>query len=302
MNIDTMRIYCDVVLHQSFSRGAEVNNVSQSAATQSIHRLEHNLGVQLVDRSRRPFILTTEGQICYDGFRAILESYDTVVSTVQNLNDEESGCLRIGTVHSIGLHGMEHVMCNFIKTTPKAKVKLELMRSERIYQAIMTSEIDFGIVAYPVSSSEIVVLPLGAEKMLYVCSPNGKFADQKTLTLDQLHGSDFITFEREQTLRKEIDRHFRQRLVSVNIVLEYENVETIKYAVEAGLGGAILPANCVSQEIQLGRLVGIPFDSPKIVSPLGIVHKQGKVLTPTVTKFFSLATESPWDNLEKDES
>jgi DNA-binding transcriptional LysR family regulator len=68
MNIETLRIFCDVVQHQSFSRGANVNEVSQSAATQSVHRVEKHFGVDLVDRSKRPFVLTPEGQACYEGF------------------------------------------------------------------------------------------------------------------------------------------------------------------------------------------------------------------------------------------
>lgn len=301
MNIDTIRIFCDVVLHQSFSRGALVNDVSQSAATQSIHRLERHLGVQLVDRSRRPFILTPEGQICYDGFRAILESYDTVVSTVQTLNDKESGSIRVGAIYSAGLHGMEQAMREFIKACPKARVKLELMRSDHIYQAILTSDVDLGVVAYPMASSEITVVPLASETMVYVCSPDSELAKNhgKTIPLEQLHGTDFIAFEREQIVRKEIDRHLRQRLVSVNITAEYENVETIKQAIRAGLGGAILPAGSVRDEVQLGKLDAIPIDSPKITYPLGIIYKQGKVLTPTMTKFISLMTECKWGHADK---
>jgi len=296
MNIDTMRIFCDVVLHQSFSRGALVNDVSQSAATQSIHRLECYLGVQLVDRSRRPFILTPEGQICYNGFRSILESYDTVIAMVQTLNDKERGNIRIGATYSVGLYDMGQVMRNFLKACPKAKVNLELMHADRIYQSILTSDIDFGVVSFPVAGSEITIVPLGAEKMVYVCKPDHDLAKQKSISLEQLHGYDFIACARDQMVRKEIDRHLRQRLTSVNIVDEYENIETIKQAVEVGLGGAILPANSVRLEVKLGTLVAVPISSPEIVQPLGIVHKQGKVFTPAMTEFISHLTECQWNN------
>ncbi len=302
MNIDTIRIFCDVVLHQSFSRGALVNEVSQSAATQSIHRLERHLGVQLVDRSRRPFILTPEGQICYDGFRGILESYDTVISMVQTLNDKESGNIRVGAIYSAGLHDMDQVMRNFIKTYPKAKVNLELMHSDRIYQSVLTAEIDFGVVSYPMASSEITVIPLGAEKMVFVCKPGHELAAHKSVSLDQLHNNDFIAYARDQVVRKEIDRHFRQRLVAINITAEYENVETIKQAIEVGLGSAILPANTVRTEVKLGTLVSIPITSPKIALPLGIVHKQGKVFTPAMSKFISLMTDYKWDSVIEGET
>ena len=88
MNIETLRVFCDVVQHQSFSRGAAANQVSQSAATQSVHRMERHFGVQLVDRSKRPFVLTPEGQACYEGFREVLEVYDAVETRVRSLRKE----------------------------------------------------------------------------------------------------------------------------------------------------------------------------------------------------------------------
>ncbi|MBN1909186.1 MAG: LysR family transcriptional regulator, partial [Pirellulales bacterium] len=91
MNIETLRIFCDVVLHQSFSRGASVNSVSQSAATQSVHRIEKELGVKLVDRGKRPFVLTPEGQACYEDFREVLELYDAAVARVRSLRMEIAG-------------------------------------------------------------------------------------------------------------------------------------------------------------------------------------------------------------------
>ena len=275
-----------------------MNDVSQSAATQSIHRLERQLGVLLVDRSRRPFILTPEGQICYNGFRSILESYDTVIAMVQTLNDKERGNIRVGATYSVGLYDMGQVMRNFIKSCPKAKINLELMHSDRIYQSLLTSDIDFGVVCYPTAGTEITIVPLGAEKMVFVCKPGHDLAGQTSVSLEQLHGCDLIAFARDRMVRKEIDRLLRQRLTSVNIVAEYENIETIKQAVEVGLGGAILPANSVRVEVQLGTLVSIPISSPEIIQPHGIVHKQGKVFTPAMTEFISHLTEWQWNDGE----
>ena len=297
MNIDTMRIYCDVVLHQSFSRGAQVNEVSQSAATQSIHRLERHLGVQLVDRSRRPFTLTREGQICYNGFRGILESYDSVVSMVQTMNTKDSGVIRVGAVYSVGLYDMDEVMRNFIKSYSKTQVNLELMHADRIYQSLLTTEIDVGVMSFPVTGTDIAVIPLGAVKLAYVCKPDHELAGCESISLEQLHNRDFIAFTNDLTIRKEIDRHLRQRLTTVNIVAEYKNVETIKQAVQVGLGGTILQPNAVRTEVKLGTLVAIPITSPEILQPLGIVHKQGKIFTPVMTDFISLLTEFQWDNV-----
>ncbi|MCX5667119.1 MAG: LysR family transcriptional regulator, partial [Candidatus Omnitrophica bacterium] len=104
MNIETLRIFCDVVHFQSFSRGAAANNVSQSAATQSVHRMEQHFGVQLVDRNKRPFVLTPEGQACYEGFREVLELYDAVDTRVRSLRKEITGLVRVASIYSVGLH------------------------------------------------------------------------------------------------------------------------------------------------------------------------------------------------------
>src|SRR5512140_726901 len=125
MNIETLRIFCDVVQHQSFSRGAKINDVSQSAATQSVHRVEEHFGVQLVDRSKRPFVLTPEGQACYEGFREVLELYDSVESRVRSLRMEITGVVRVASIYSLRLHDLSRCMQNFMRQYPTARVRLE---------------------------------------------------------------------------------------------------------------------------------------------------------------------------------
>ena len=140
MNIDTLRIYCDVVQHQSFSRGAAINNVSQSAATQSIHRMEKHFGTQLVDRSKRPFVLTPEGQACYEGFREVLELYDAVEARVRSLRKEITGMVRVAAIYSVGLHDLSRYMQGFMRQYPKARVRLEYLRPNKVYDAVLNAE------------------------------------------------------------------------------------------------------------------------------------------------------------------
>ena len=164
MNIDTLRIFCDVVQHQSFSRGAAMNNVSQSAATQSVHRVERHFGVQLVDRSKRPFVLTPEGQACYEGFREVLELYDSVEARVRSLRKEISGVVRVAAIYSVGLHDMRRCMQDFMRQYPKAKVRLEYQRPNKVREAVLNAEVDLGIVSYPAVTPDLNVIPLRSEK------------------------------------------------------------------------------------------------------------------------------------------
>ena len=291
MNIETLRIFCDVVQHQSFSRGAAINDVSQSAATQSVHRVERHFGVQLVDRSKRPFVLTPEGQACYEGFREVLELYESVEARVRSLRMEISGQVRVAAIYSVGLHDLGRTMQDFMRRYPKAKVRLEYLRPNKVLDAVLNAEVDLGIISYPVATPDLNVIPLRREKMMLVCHPEHPLARQKAVTAEHLQGEDFVAFDRDLSIRKEIDRCLRQRCVETRIVMEFDNIETIKQAVEIGAGVSILPEPTVRHEIRAGTLVAVRLIAPELRRPIGIIHRQRKVFTPTTAKFVEVLRE-----------
>ncbi len=291
MNIETIRIFCDVVHHQSFSRGAAANDVSQSAATQSVHRMERHFGVQLVDRNKRPFVLTPEGQACYEGFREVLEMYDAVETRVRSLRKEITGLVRVASIYSVGLHDMSRCMQDFMRRFPKAKVRLEYLRPNKVYDAVLDSEVDLGIISYPVPSSDLSVIPLRSERMVLVCHPKHHLAGRSAVTAEHLQDEDFVAFDRDLMIRKEIDRYLRQRSVSIRVVMEFDNIETIKQAVEIGAGVSILPEPTVLRESEAGRLAAVRLIAPQLQRPIAIIHRQRKVFTPAATKFVELLRE-----------
>lgn len=295
MNIETIRIFCDVVQHQSFSRGAAANHVSQSAATQSVHRMERHFGGPLVDRSKRPFVLTAEGKVCFEGFREVLELYDVVEARVRSLRKEITGPVRVGAIYSVGLYDMGRTMQDFMRRYPKAKVRLEYLHPNRVYDAVLDSEVDLGIVSYPVASPEMAVIPLRSERMVVVCVRDHELTKHESLTLEHLRNQDFISFDRDLSIRKEIDRFLRQRSVSIRVVMEFDNIETIKQAVEIGAGISILPEPTVARERASGTLAAIPLIAPAINRPVGIIHRQRKVFTPTAAKFIEVLTGAAED-------
>jgi len=301
VNIETLRIFCDVVQHQSFSRGAAANNVSQSAATQAIHRMERHFGVQLVDRNKRPFVLTPEGQACYEGFREVLELYDAVETKVRSLRKEISGLVRVAAIYSVGLYDMSRAMQDFMRRYPKAKVRLEYLRPDKVYEAVLNSEVDLGIVSYPMQTPELSVIPLRSERMVLVCHPKHHLAVRSAVTAEHLQDEDFVAFDRELPIRKEIDRYLRQRSVNVRVVMEFDNIETIKQAVEIGAGISILPEPTVSTAVEMGRLAAVRLIAPQLYRPVGIIHRQRKVFSPTALKFIELLQE-PRDHAQPEES
>jgi DNA-binding transcriptional LysR family regulator len=248
--------------------------------------------VQLVDRSKRPFVLTPEGQACYEGFREVLELYDSVEARVRSLRMDISGLVRVASIYSVGLHDMRQCMQDFMRRYPKAKVRLEYLRPNKVYDAVNNAEVDLGIISYPTASPDIDVIPLRSERMALVCSPQHRLAKETAVTAEHLQSEDFVAFDRDLSIRKEVDRYLRQRSVNIRIVMEFDNIETIKQAVEIGAGVSILPEPPIREACRNGSLVAVRLIAPELFRPIGIIHRQRKVFTPTAAKFVELLKET----------
>lgn len=291
MNLDTLRIFCSVVTQKSFSRGAAANKVSQSAATQAVRRLERELGVELIDRTRRPFLLTPAGEMCYEAFREMLEIYDTLTARLQSTRGEVTGTVRVGAIYSVGLHDMSECMRQFLRRYPQAQVRLEFLHPSRIYEAVLAGELDMGVISYPQSSPEIDVIPLREERMVLVCSPEHRLADRDEVSVKDIAGEPFVGFDRGLSIRRHVDRYLRERNVSVQVVMAFDNIETIKQAVEVGVGISILPEPTVRREAAAGTLKIITLKPDELTRPVGIIHHHRKVFTPAMAKFIELLKE-----------
>ena len=209
---------------------------------------------------------------------------------------EITGVVRLAAIYSVGLHDMSRCMQEFMRRYPKAKVRLEYLHPRRVYDAVLNSEVDLGIVSYPAASPELSVLPLRSERMVVVCNPEHPLARHEAVTAEHLEDADFVGFDRDLSIRKEVDRFLRQRSVNIHVVMEFDNIETIKQAVQIGAGVSILPEPTVRREAEAGTLAAIRLIAPELKRPIGIIHRSRKLFTPTAGKLIELlreASESP---------
>jgi len=299
MNIDMLKVFCSVVEQQSFSLGASLHRISQSAATQAVQRLEEHFETQLLDRRKRPPVLTPAGEICYGEFRKIIELYDAVADRIRVLGDEIQGHFRVAAIYSVGLYGLGHCMQQFMVSYPKARIQLEYLRPADVYEAVQSGRVDLGIVSYPAALRGLSVIPLRSEEMVLTCHAQHELAGRRSVTLASLAGEKFVGFDRELPIRKEIDRQLRQQNVSVEVVLEFDNIETIKQAVEIGAGISILPEPTVCKEVQIGTLAAVRLRGCNLQRPIGIIHRDRLVFSPTVARFVELLQQMPMAKLSE---
>lgn len=285
MNLETLRLYCDIIRLQSVSRGASANGVSQSAASQAIRQLEADLDVRLLDRSRRPFAVTPEGHAFYEGCRDLLQGYEQVRARVASARSRLSGPVRVAAIYSVGLHDMSRHMQPFMSAYPEAKVYLECLHPHKVVEAVINDEADVGILSYPSTNRALAVVPWRSEKMVLVCHPNHRLAHRRTVRAEELQAENFVAFDPDLGIRKAIDRALKQQNVKVNVVMEFDNIETIKQAIAIEAGVSILPRPTVLKEVQIRTLAASPLDIPDLVRPVGIIYRRQKQLTPIVSRF-----------------
>jgi DNA-binding transcriptional LysR family regulator len=288
MQLKSLQIFCDVAGRRSFSRAADENGISQSAASQVIQHLEDDLGVQLIDRSKRPLVLTPEGELYYQGCRKLLDRYLALEEDVRTLHERVAGRVRVASIYSVGLSHMNRCLQQFLSQYPKANVRLEYQHPRRVYEMVEQDQVDLGLVSYPRSSRSLKAIPWREEPMVLVCAPMHPLAQRCRMGLDELRGEKMIGFDADLEIRREIDRVLSRWRVEVDVVMEFDNIETIKRAIEIDAGVALLPEPTVARELETGTLRAVPLTTDELVRPLGIIHRRGKQLGRTARRFIEL--------------
>lgn len=288
MQIDTLKIFCDVVRLKSFSRGAEANGVLQATVSLTVQRLEKHLGVALIDRSCRPWKLTEEGRIFYEGSRSLLETYYALENEVRGKPVAADTVVRVAAIYSVNLNDMSRCVARFHELRPQARVALEYLHPRRVCERVVNDEVDLGIISFPEEQRDLTVMPWRDETMVVACHPEHRFAREGRIPVKQLAGEPFVGFDAELVIRKQIDTFLRGHGVAVNVTLTFDNIEAVKRAVEVGSGVAILPQPTLEHEVRAGTLAAVPIAGPKFVRPLGIVCRQGHRLYPNARAFVEL--------------
>ena len=164
MHLETLRLYCDVVRVRSFSRGAALNYVSQSAASQAVQQLEADLGVTLIDRSKRPFVVSPEGRAFYDACRELVDGYEKAKARIATVKAQLAGTVRVAAIYSVGLHDLSRHMQRFMALYPQARVQLECLHPHKVVDAVLSDAADVGIMSYPPVNRSLAVVPLRDER------------------------------------------------------------------------------------------------------------------------------------------
>ncbi len=288
MQIETFKVFCDLVETASFSKAAEINSITQSAVSQQIRALEKKFKVALIERGKKNFSVTAEGRAFLQASKEILRAYDSLSDRLNQLQAMVAGELRIATVYSIGLHELPRNLKSFRKSFPAVHVAVEYLRSNEVYDRVAGGDADLGLVAFPTRHKGVLVESYWKDKLVLICPPTHRFAKRRSVGLPALEGEHFISFAFDQPTRKAIDRIFKQSHVNIRRTMECDNIETVKRAVEIENGISIVPFTTVEEERVSGSLATVEIESAEMWRPIGLVQRRSRVYPPTVKAFVTM--------------
>ena len=288
MLLKSLRIFCDVVDCRSFSRAADRNGLTQSGTSQIVHQLEERLSVKLFDRSTRPFALTAEGELYYSGCREVVDRFDSLEDEVRHLNEEVEGRVRVASIYSVGLSHMNVLVRQFMERHPRANIQVNYQHPNSVLRLVEDDRADLGLVSFPSSSRSLEAVKWRTEPMVVICAPSHEFAKRTSVKLRELDGMSMVGFDEQLAIRQKTDRLLAKHHVNVCVSMEFDNIETIKRAIEINTGIGLLPQPTTVREVAMGTLVEIPLEDVEFVRPLGIIHRRGKKLSTTVRRFMDL--------------
>ena len=288
MHIETLKIFCDLAELRSFSNTADKHFLSQSAISQQLAQLELAHKCQLINRKKRPIELTKAGQLLYLAATDMLERYEQFKSEMKAITSSTGSRINVAAIYSIGMHTLPGYIKKFMVRYPQVNVHVEYLGADRIYDLVLAGDIDIGLVAVPKKDKRLDVYDFEDEPMVLACSPKHSLSKESQVDIHKLKFERFIGFGKDVPTRVWIDNFLSRYNIVVNPVMEFDNIETVKRAIEINSGISILPQTAMLQEVKGGTIKAIGFSNEFFVRPTGIIVRKGKIFGQAGRYFIDL--------------
>ena len=292
MLITSLKVFCDLIETQSFSKTAILNSVTQSAVSQQLKSIEKRQGKQLIEREKRRLTLTAEGEIFYSYAREIVRRYEEMEHRIQALGGVVSGTVRLASIYSVGMLELTPYLKTYLKAYPRVNFRLQYDQVKKIYDDVGNGEVDLGIVSYPRTLRNVDVIPFTRDKMVVTMHPGHELASRNAFVPQELNKFPLVLFTPETPTRRAIDQFLKKHKIRPNIAMELDHIATIKHAVEVDIGISIVPLNAIEQELARNTLSCLHFVERDFDRPLGILFRKGRSLSIATQKLLDMLLNS----------
>jgi LysR family transcriptional regulator, transcriptional activator of the cysJI operon len=288
VNLFFIKTFVAVAQTGSFRLAAQRNNITQPAVSQHIRLLEQKLHCSLFDRSSRKTMLTPAGKVFFIYAQQMLDAYQNAYTEIEKLNNLSIGSISVASIYSIGLYQLKPIIQHFLKKYPSINIHLEYCHHNTVYQMLKENLVDFGLVAFPKEIPGFQTKIFTYDQLVLIQSSKHRFFKKnEKVGLKNLNNMNFVGIDTTTPTGLAIDQYFKNHNVKFTLVKEYENVETVKNAIEVGLGCSILPKTAITKELKDSSLEIVSLHGFDLKRPLAIVHKDQKVFTRAAKIFLN---------------
>lgn len=291
----SLRTFYVVAKEKSFGKTATILCLSQPAVSHQIHSLEEYLEIKLFNRIKGEVSLTPAGKILFNYAEQILALYQQAEKEIEKLTESVRGQLVIGASTTIGQYFLPIILGKFKDLYPKIEIFLTNANTEVICSQLLNNLIDLGLVEAPVKHKDILVEKFIEDELVVITSLKHRWLEEKEIDKEEFKKEPIILREPGSGTRKVIENRLNKagiNLADLNIKMELGSSESIKAAVEAGLGIAIVSQWAVLKEKKLNSLKILRIKGVSFKRDFTIILKQGQFKTKIMEQFLNFLKES----------
>jgi DNA-binding transcriptional LysR family regulator len=285
LDFGQIEAFLQVAEHSSFSRAAEVLQLTQPSITARIQSLERELGEELFERSGRGVRLTDAGNAFLPYVERILQTLREGRDAVDEVRNVQLGSLRVGSAITISTYVLPKILHTFTQRYPGLDVIIRTGRSEQVLHMLLSDEIQVAI-ARSLASPEVEAVHLYDDEIVLAVNPEHQFAETLKVTVAEAAMEPIVLFDRGSSYYGMINNFFRQAGVIPNVAMELDSLEATKRMVEEGLGIALVPLVTIERELAAGILVKVDLlDAEPLSRPISLIYRKNRK-RPRATQAF----------------
>lgn len=288
MDIQDIRYFLEVAKHQSYSKAAQRLFVTQPVLTRCIKKMEKELGVCLIARSTKSFVLTDAGQTLVEYGSRLLQQHEDIYRRIQDTADAKSGQLRIASPGVLMDMYFPQLVTRYRSEHPGVRIHIRESGSRSVVQDVLEGTADIGLIMLPLENEDrLQVYPLVQDRVCVFVNREHPFAKETSVGICQLEGVDLITYDRSATLYHVFRDLCREQGFAPDIVFQSSMPNFIMDTIALGSCVGIYPAPMLRQ-FHRDDVVGVPIDPP-VVWRIAMITNKDRYLSYTAADFLKFA-------------
>ena len=285
MDLRDLHVFLSVARHLNFTRAGEEVNLSQPSVSVRIRQLERDLGTKVFEQLGKKIALTEAGKLLVPYAGRVIAAMDDARNAMDELQGLERGSLRIGASTTPGMYLVPRTIAHFKQRYPKIEIHLAVKDTRQIEEGVIRNEFDFGFVGGHLVGDEVDTVPWLTDELILIVPLGHRLASKRRVRPQDLANEQFILREQGSATRAVVATHLRKCRIEAQAVMEMANPESVKKAVQNGLGIAFISSFAVESELKAKTLVAVKLQGLEIRRELKIVYRKDKHLSPAARAF-----------------